>query len=288
MKFPLLSIDNIIEEHGLDLQTGQHVDSFFVCWLFNAIDIPRRFYIAYEMVSHNPYLWLKLAEDANRIYDVVNENILISVYNPDVNTPFYRFYCYQYTTKSGAAPKEALSVKLDKKITCKTTQELCVEFNDAKHESEVKLWVDSLKKALAPTTTVAEGRLENTIVVKTVILYRQTAGCVICGQKATNFVSSTTGYDQAILFIVNVCERHQELAKQYPSVLHFIFSLFQLGLDLGVIIKSKSLPPTVINLIQMEIETQLKVDLVKTRKKGKETTLTFVRESGFKIILRLN
>ncbi|EGQ9240477.1 hypothetical protein D8T49_21900 [Vibrio vulnificus] len=287
MKFPLLGIDSTIEEHGLELQTGLHVDSFFVCWLFNAIDIPRRFYTAYEMVSHNPYLWLKLAEDAHSIYDAVRENMLVAVYQPDINTPFFRLYCYQYI-RSGAAPKEALISKLSKKVTLKATQELHVEFSDEKHVSKVKLWVENLKKELAPTTLVAEGRLENTTVVKTVILYRQTAGCVICGEKATNFVGSTTGYEQAILFIANVCEKHQELAKNHPSILHFVFSLFELGLDLGVLVKSKSIPPAVIDLIKIEIERQLEVNLVKSREKDNETTLTFVRKSGFKIILRLN
>ena len=287
MRYPMIGIDSTVDEYGIEFTRGEHVDSFFVCWSFNFLEVPRRYFTAFELVSLNPYLWLMLAKDAAVTYELPDEQILVAEYGPDDNSPFHRLYCYRLSFQ-GAAPREALVAQLGRTVKTISFPEIAGRYGAHATVASVEKWIVALKKALQPTTRVAEGRIENTTVEKTVILYRQAAGCVICGQSATNFVGSTVGYGQSMLYIANTCAAHQEVAKTHPSVLHFVFSLFQIGLDLGKVIKFERIPDPVIEAIISEVISGLGVVHEKSIKNGEETTLTFFRDSGFRVILRLN
>lgn len=282
----MLGIDTTIEAHGLEFNYGDQVDSFFICFLFNALDIPRRFSNAFEMATSNPTLWLMIAKSTRVLYDLVQEKLLVSEFEPDDNLPFHRLYCYNYG-RSGAASKEVLTSMLSAKAKPTSTNELSAKYSDPAHIQRSNVWTNDLKKALSPSTMVAEGRIQNTTVEKVIVLYRKAAGCVLCGGEAKGFVGTTVGWPTSILYIANTCETHQATAKEHPSILHFIFDLFQLGLDIGTILKTESVPDNVVSILSQIIEEELCVKSIGTTKKGPQTTITFQRNSGFKVILRL-
>lgn len=285
-KCPIIEIDTTIDAYGLEFAEGGQVDSFFVCILFNALEIPRRFANAFEMVTQNPYLWMMIANSAKAIYDLAAENTLISEFSPDEDFPFHRLYCYRYG-RDGAVAKEALASMVSNRILTKSVSELLTRYSDACDTQRSTAWVTKLQSELSPSTLVAEGRIQNTTAEKVVVLYRKAAGCVICGQKAKGFFGSTVGWPTSILYIANTCEAHQLLAKQFPTILHFVFDLFQLGLDIGTVIKHDAIPANVLSILGPVIERELCAKLINTATKGSQTTLTFKRSSGFHIILRL-
>ncbi|WP_438332247.1 hypothetical protein [Burkholderia pseudomallei] len=282
----LLNIDSTIEAYGLEFTQGRHVDSFFICLLFNALDVPRRFTNAFEMITHNPSLWLTLAKDAARLHDVSSEKTLVAEFSPDAEFPFYRLYGYRYGHPH-AVPSEALRSVLARAMVIATARQLAIRYNDRIDMQRSEAWVNELKKALAPSTLIAEGRVQNTTVAKVYVLYRKAAGCVLCGAEATGYVGSTVAGPSSILYIANTCQAHQEVAKKFPSVLHFIFELFELGLDLGSILKTDTIPTQVMSLIQATLSHELDASPIGSITKGDQTTLTFQRRSGFRIILRL-
>ena len=262
------------------------MDSFFVCFLFNALEIPRRFANAFELVTQNPSIWMMTANGAKAVYDLASEKILISEFSPSEDFPFHRLYCYRYGPE-GAVPKEALASMVSSRPQAASVSELLKRYSDPSDVQRSTAWESELKKALSPSTLVAEGRIQNTTVEKVIVLYRKAAGCVLCGGKAKGFVGSTVGWPTSILYIANTCEAHQLLAKQFPTILHFVFDLFQIGLDLGAVIKHEAIPENVLVILGQVIERELCAKLINTSVKGTQTTLTFERDSGFHVILRL-
>lgn len=283
---PLMSIDSMIETHSLEFTQGSQVDSFFVYTLFNALDFPRRFANAFELLTKNPQLWLMIARDAAHLHDLSPENMLIAEFPPSADLPFHRLYCYRYGAPF-AASREALTSILSSTAENASVPGLTVRYSDRADVTRAGAWVDELRRALAPTTLVAEGRIQNTTIEQVRVLYRQRAGCVLCGDTARGYVGSTIGWPSSILFIANTCKAHQAIAKNHPTVLHFIFQLFQLNLDLGTIQKSHSIPDCVIPFLRDLVGHELDASPVGTATKNGQTTLTFERKSGFRVILRL-
>lgn len=282
----MIGIDTTTDVYGLEFTEGDQLDSFFVCFLFNALEVPRRFVNSFEMVTQNPSLWIMAANSAGAIYDLADEKALIAEFSPTDDFPFYRLYCYRHDQR-GAVAKEALASMLSKRMPAVSIFELFKRYSDAVDAQKATKWVADLKKALSPSTSVAEGRIQNTTVEKVVVLYRKAAGCVLCGGKAKGFVGSTIGWPTSILYIANTCETHQLVAKQFPTILHFVFDLFQFGLDLGEVIKREEIPENILGILGQVIEKELFARLINTAKKGVQTTLTFERNSGFHVILRL-
>lgn len=282
----LFSIDSTIEEHGLEFTRGSQVDSFFVCTLVNALDHPRRFIGAFELITENPLLWLMIAKDAAYLHDLPPEDILIAEFPPDTDLPLHRLYCYRYGRQPRVS-REALTTMMTSAAATTSVLGLTVRYNSRADVERARAWEEALRKDLAPATLLAEGRIQNTTVDQVRVLYRRGAGCVLCGATAKGYVGSTVGWPSSILFVANTCEAHQAVAKSHPSILHFIFQLFELKLDLRTILKSPSIPDNVTPFLRDVISHKLNAAFIdQTIKKG-QTTLTFRRKSGFRVILRL-
>ncbi len=282
----MIRIDTTIDNYGLEFTEGEQVDSFFVCFLFNALEVQRRFVNAFELVTQNPSLWIMTANGAKAVFDLATEKILVSEFSPSEDFPFHRLYCYRYGLE-GAVPKEALASMVSNRPKASSVSELLERYADPNDIQRSNAWESELKDALSPSTLIAEGRLQNTTVEKVIVLYRKAAGCVLCGGKAKGFVGSTVGWPTSVLYIANTCEAHRLLAKQFPTILHFVFDLFQINLDLGTIIKHENIPKNVLVILGQVIERELCAKLIRTSAKGTQTTLSFERDSGFRVILRL-
>ncbi|QQK00226.1 hypothetical protein JG536_18180 [Burkholderia ambifaria] len=283
---PLMNIDRFIEKYDLDCTEGRAIDSFFVCLVLNVLHVPRRFANALDMVTYNPLLWLALAKDAAHLHDVPTEQRVVAEFAPDADCPFHRLYSYRYDQPQAVA-KEALVACIECAMPATTTAQMANRYSNHADVARSQAWVKACQEAFAPSTLIAEGRVENTTVEQVIVLARKGAGCVLCGTPATGYVGSTVGYPASILYIANTCHEHQEVAKRSPTMLHFIMELFAIGLDLGRLLKTPAIPPEAMTLLETTLSNELEAVLVNKTAKGDQTTPTFRRHSGFKIILRL-
>jgi hypothetical protein len=282
----MIIIDDLVTEYKLDDISGENLDFILKLMLWTLKDYERQYKIVYELNTHNPYLWKKLANDANKVYE--KEELLIAEYSPCLEYPFYRIYVYSYKEK-GALSLEAFSSLLGIEIATEDHLKLIMKYNDTELNSEYITWEKSLNNQLAPLLNLSSGRIDNTKIEQTIILHRQPLGCVVCGNKATGYISTTLMSKKAIFIIANTCDEHQDLAKQNPCFLHFLSNLFQMGLDLSSIKMNDKLDSSMVELIKNEINRELNCNCKSKYIEYKdEHVLTFKRTSGVIIILRLH
>ncbi len=282
----MINIDSMVEHHNLQSATGYTIDSFFCCLILNIMHIPRQFFNAIDMTTKNPLLWAILANDATCILDMSSDQRLIAEFAPNADCPFYRLYSYRYDGPQFVA-KEALVAYVDRTSSNISLEDMYVKYTNHTEVTLSQAWVTKLQQAFAPSNLIAEGRIENTTVKKTIIVARKNSGCVLCGMPAMGYVSSTVGYPKSILYIAHTCQIHQETAKKSPTILHFIMALFSINVDVGQLIKSSTIPQEVMTLLENTLCDELEVALIRKATNRDQTTLTFQRSSGFQIILRL-
>jgi len=283
----MIKFDEVVSQYNLYKSSGKDIDFIWKLMLFTLKDIQRQYRIIFEMLTCDPNLWMRLAVDADEVFE--KENLLIAEYKPSNEYPFYRVYCYKYT-EIGALSKEVFSSLLNRNMLTESDSKLYFRYRDTKLNEQYSLWEASLIKRFAGLVNLSNGRIDNTKIEQTIILDRQPDGCVVCGQKASGYISTIIMQDKAIFIIAHTCDKHQKLAKKNPSFLHFLSSLFQMGIDFSSLNMQDKIEVKFLTLIIDEIKRELQCDLFKEPlydENRDEYTLTFKRVSGVKIILRL-
>ncbi len=283
----MLNFDDFIDEYNLYNSSGEDLDFIFRVWIFRIIDYPREFEIVFSTTTENPFIWQTLANEADYVFE--QEGFFAAEYKPTEDYPFYRVYLYNFT-KKGALSLEAISSTLTCDIHTFQTYQLHFRYKDSSLTENFKKWETDIKEQFAPLIDIATGRIDNTKIEQAILLNRQPSGCVVCGSKATGYISTVLMQNNAIFIIANTCDEHQELAKKNPSFLHFLSTLFYMGIDLSSIDMQSKIDEKIIDLICDEIEMDIECTLVKNsyNEAKDEFVLTFERESGVKIILRLH
>jgi len=137
-------------------------------------------------------------------------------------------------------------------------------------------------------TTFVKGRHANTSVTKSVI-FSMGEGCVGCGAKADAYAATTVGrHDAAMLVSLPVCNEHLASAKEHPSVLHFLASVFHLSFDWDVLLKSESIPDQLVPLIHDAAAAELGGTVGIRERRDNGWFLTIDLLSGWCWKLRLN
>lgn len=286
MKYPLIAIDGIVEAYAWKLETGIQIDDFLLSQMYNFVEVARRLPTAIELLTANPYLWKRLATAANHVYDVAAEKVLAAEYPPREYWPFCRLYLCRYGDYP-AISREALLAQWAEAPIKVGTADLMVRYSDPAQTTRAAEWMSRMRLALGPSTMIAEGRIRNTQVTKTHVLYRRAGGCVICGAASTGNVASTLYEPACAMYVAHTCKSHQEFVRRSPSVLHFIFSLFQLQLDLGTVLRSSSLPDSIIAPMCEILARELEAVALPTVRKKDHVTITLTRSSGYRVIFRL-
>ncbi len=284
----MIKIDQLINQYNLHSALGKDIDFILKIILFIYKDIERKYKIVFEMLTDNPNLWIKMAIDADEVFE--KENLLVAEYRPCKEYPFYRIYCYKYT-EIGALSKEAFLSFLDNSLETENHLTLHYRYKNTSWNEEFSLWEDKLIKKLAGLVDVSNGRIDNTKIEQTIILNGQPDGCIVCGQKASGYISSIIMQEKALFIIAHTCDKHQKLAKQNPSFLHFMSNLFKMGIDFPSFDMQNKIEKNIVTFIIDEIKRELQCDLFNNsiyNESKNEYTLTFKRKSGVIIILRLN
>lgn len=282
----MIKIDELIDNYKLHDSLGKDIDFILKLMLFTLIDTPRGYKIVFEMVSENPYLWQKLARDSDLFFE--NEGSLIAEFKPSEEYPFYRIYTYKYKEQN-ALPIESFSSILKKNIETKSCQELYYKYRDSELIEKYINWEKKLKQQLSSIVNMVNGRIDNTNIEQIIVLHRQPSGCIVCGQKATGYISTVLMNQQVIFIIASTCTEHQELAKKNPCFLHFLSKLFKIGIDLSSIKMNQKLDKNMISLISDEVIRELDCSLLKNEyiEYKDEFVLVFERDTRVRIILRL-
>jgi len=284
----MIKLDDFIKHYNLYHSSGEDIDFIWKIFLFTLKDIERQYKIVFEIITSNPKLWLKLAIDADEVFE--KENLLIAEYQPCEEYPFYRIYCYRYNEK-GALSKEAFLPYINNDLETIKTSNLYYRYNDIKINAQYNLWEEKLSKRFSGLINLSNGRIDNTKIENTIIIDRQPNGCIVCGKKATGYISTIIMQEKAIFIIAHTCYEHQELAQEHPSFLHFLSKLFQLGIDFSTLNMQNKIEQKIINLISYELQRELGCGLIKSpvySKDKDEYTVTFKRDTGVIIILRLH
>ncbi len=283
-----MQIDTFIKYYSLYHSSGKDIDLIMKIFLFTLKDSERQYKIVFEMVTSNPKLWIKFVVDADEVFE--KENLLIAEYKPCEEYPFYRIYCYRYTEK-GALSKEAFLPYVDNNLETIKNSILYYRYNDIKINEQYLLWEEKLTKQFSGLINLTNRRMDNTKIEQTIIIDRQPSGCVVCGQKATGYISTVLMHEKVIFIIAHTCDEHQLLAQNHPSFLHFLSKLFQMGIDLPTLDMQNKIDDNLINLLASELQIELGCNLTKSpayNKDKDEYTLTFKRDTGVIIILRLH
>lgn len=283
----MIKIDELIDKYNLHDKCGKDIDFILKIMLFTLIDISRGHKVVFEMMTKNPYLWQKLALDSDSFFE--KENFLIAEYLPSDDYPYYRVYVYCYKEQN-ALSLESFSYILNKEIKTISNESLYYKYNSSELIEKFTNWVNHLKKKLAPLINMANGRIDNTKIDQVIVLHGQPSGCIVCGKDASGYISTVLMDDKAIFIIANICNEHQEMAKEHPNFLNFFSTLFRMGIDLSSMKMTQKPTKEIISLISKEIESELECCLLKNRydELKEEYSLTFERSSKIKIILRLH
>jgi hypothetical protein len=114
-------------------------------------------------------------------------------------------------------------------------------------------------------------------------MYISSSGCLVCGKKPYNIMTSTFSSSKGFMFGFNLCEEHMNIAQNEQSLTHYLANIFQQPSPKSVIpLDTKSHFALVLSSVPRDLDCEI-VDIKKD-----SYTLTMQRKTGFKIILRLN
>lgn len=290
----MLAIDELIksDEYKLYTNDGKNIDSFFCWYIYTLKNIPQRNSYIFDFVSNSIEYWEKFAGSCDAVfYNKFFNNSIFAIFYPSKDYPFFRFYFLSSTILAQYSIDKLISkFNANDFATSRFAMEL-VEKKDEFTMNAIK-WFEEMDKKLNPLTKMANNKMKNTVIDKTVVLHRQPQGCVACGKKATGYISSILSGVKTIYFISHICDEHKEVAKKYPNFLNYILKLFEVGENIAPLQMSETIPNNALEILFKEIAKELDAQEVKEKRNYKpninQTTATFRRKSGFTIKIRLN
>lgn len=157
---------------------------------------------------------------------------------------------------------------------------LATLLDDNDYSNRYKTWHARWEENAAPFKRLLDGRVKNTTVEKG-MWFSSGGGCLVCGNR-TELMSTTTLIAKSGLMIgLQLCERHEDEAKNHTSLLNYIAKKMGIPAPLLVDAKVHHHDNRTITMsceaIKVELDCAIEV---------KEKTITALRKSGFRIILR--
>lgn len=281
---PLINIDHILNTLPRDETMGHVADAYVAMYSFNLVDMERSPPFVISLVTHDEGLWLQLLRASRWSCWLRREGWGVAVFEPDSASGATRVY--QWTPQRGQrccfqAPRPA---DIAWKIVDSEAQ-LVALLNSQDRSQKYQEWVTQQTKVLAMPTQLAEGRMANTTVERTIIMSRGD-GCAFCGQDAPGYVG-TTICDGRLFIQLPACSQHVAESKAAPTVFSLIGELLHAQIDIPFLWKLDRIPDQYIAPIVSYLATRMgeKASEPEERKNGWHTTIT--RPSGWSWTLRL-
>jgi hypothetical protein len=295
----MILADEPIEK--VNIKSGKTLDAEFCTMLYtlkNQCEFQHTFNFKCKKLKN----WKYFAQENDDGVYFESDKIFVA-FSPTSDYPFFRFYFYILDDNNN------MLLSFINKYNAKPFMgsDIFYKFSfDTSLKHEAQNWFIEKEKEFKSTTTVAQGRYDNTIIDQSFIIRRQPDGCFVCGKKSIGYISTIVSEHNAKFFIAEVCDIHQEEASYSNYALNYIVENLGGEAILPDTVKEEKINQEILDLMYYEIEQELEAKELKEKrrteevkekisKKGepkkfkteKQHTAKFVRKTGFVITIRL-
>ncbi|WP_342324254.1 hypothetical protein AAEY27_07245 [Kosakonia sp. BYX6] len=222
----LINVDSFIEGLPAEKRDAQIADLAIASLAFRNFDcFPRRKPFILDCVTDDPLLWEKLCDAANRRYWVKATRESLLLFDATPLCGCLRTYRIRQPSLTDS-PRQGWTQVASEAV-------LYNMLDTPANRAVWQYWTEATARQTAHATGLAEGRMSNTGVQRSLIFSGEN-GCIACNQAATAYANTTVAVNpqQATLIQIPVCPHHFALAQASPNVMTFFAGLFSLELDL--------------------------------------------------------
>lgn len=278
LALPMESISQIVALSLRLAQSGKSADSIAKSYLGGRLNENMPFQ-GIELTSMADLLLMMREADVPHIYGEANTFYITAHYTYSDDYPIGRSYFIKiknmadvgralvFFKKSGISLPVVPPTKLEELIRASGFQE------------RIQAYLRRQEREVSAFKGLFQGRKSRTTVGRSIFL--NTSGCLLCGAADYLMMSSTLGSENGLMVGFNLCGAHFEKAKSFPSLLEFLADVS--GIDTPF-----SVQPYDTQSHVGHVAAWLPRILSARVEKIRENTITLVRTTGIKIVLRLD
>jgi len=125
-----------------------------------------------------------------------------------------------------------------------------------------------------------DGRIKNTVVEEG--MWFSSDDCLVCGEDARYMLTGTLFGVSGLMIGLRLCEQHKDEAKNHDSLIEYIAKKWDVPVPFFHGMKLVEHTDEILNMSSLAVEDELDCEIEKTV----GMTITSVRKSGFRVILR--
>ncbi|MGH8601250.1 MAG: toxin-antitoxin system TumE family protein [Gammaproteobacteria bacterium] len=282
-RWKLFNIDTLLAEIDGPQPDASTMDLYVAALSYKNFDfIERRLPFVVESVTHNLETWRKLVAAAPQKYWTQRNQEGVVIYPQTDHCGCLRSYRYR-----GRLPGvQALSSEWVTVADCRALYSI---LNTAAAKGVYDAWYEWMSVDTREATDLADGRFENTTVSRSLILSGM-GQCLACKTPAVASARTTiaSAPGKGTLIQLPLCARHIEEAKEQPSVLRFLGTLFSLSIDIPNFSRSESIPDQLISHLHAMVAEELGGTATSAENRERGWHLTVELSKGWYWLLRLN
>lgn len=222
---------------------------------------------------------MKTADSAHMFVEggICHFNALYSVAD---NFPAPRIYFKKTPYLDDIARVGVFLEKHGLKLPIADTAKLSHLIEDQSYPERYKRWHERWETRARPFKGLLDGRIKNTAVESG--MWLASDGCMMCGDE-TNLMSTTTLIGESGLMIgLRLCKKHEDESRDHTTLLEYVAK--KIGVPVPFIAKMRIVKHTN-ETLEMSYKAVQKV-LECAIEKIEDKTITAIRKSGFRVILR--
>ncbi len=282
--FRLFNVDEIFQNCTPDERSATTVDLCVAALAFRNFDFyPRRLPFIVECVCSSEALWQMLFDEANARYWLRDRQEGVLVYEATSHCGCFRTYRFKH-------PHFVLRGNNGRTWKSIATESDLYQMLDTPSSREVyRRWHDWTETKTQQQTALAQGRMDNTSVKKSVIFSGE-VGCIACNAPSIGYANTTIGISSAASTLVQlpVCQHHLQLANEAPNVLTFLLGIFNISMNLPLTQRWEAIPDEMIADIHQHVADELEGEPGRCEKRKRGWLLEIRLSEGWHWLLRLN
>lgn len=281
----LFNVDSLVNELGDVPLDGETLDLFVAALAFRNFDFaPNRFPYLLESVTRDASTWCKLVQVAASRYWIRGQQEGVLVFPQTAHCGCIRTYRWGAGKHALIIDKEGLDW-----VTIPNEDILYGALDTPATSSVYQAWHAWMARTTQEPTELAEGRIENTSVSRSLIL-SGVGTCLACSEPAVGSARTTIGLgsDSGVLVQMPLCPKHMEVARDQPSVMRFLETLFSMSLNLPDLVQREAIPDELISVLHALVAEELGGRIGEATKRRRGWVLLIHLPGGWHWLLRLN
>ncbi len=262
-----------------ETSSGTDADTLIQAYAGNLLDNP---FLHIELDSINELLHMLNGSKHYFIYpnQVSDESLFTALYPPTIRSPLARCYFIRKKTKNQVSEFQTKIAEYQYDFKAINDFTFAYYIEHLSLEDRKEKFLQRRNDKTGAIKKIFDGRKENTTTSGGIVF--QTDGCLVCGNKITHNLSTTLSLERGLFISYNVCEDCYNKSKNSEkSNLDFLLKSLKVENDF---LKSDKLSKS--ELLNMTVQMVID-ELECTIDNTDNFTVTAYRNSGFKIILRL-